>query len=486
MSTLDIRIVEPGVSKSAEIQSAVDAMNVNGGGEVWLKSGQYIIDSTVILKPGVTIKGIRPSLEFFKNCPDLGFRFIGGSVLKAANDNVECFAVNTGLYPIQVGGVSLSLHDLAFKGFRKVLTAGAHNQIGLGLSELRSLFVDGKNDAGATVTELAFDLVNPQHVRMDYIKCYSVKRGLRMASNHDGCQPGNSVVIDFYAYLDFGVQPDYGILLEVVDTGGTPRALNAVSFFRPQVNAFGLQKPLQGLNNALFKVKGLPTAPVTSCEFYGLDAEGGSDCAVLLENAFFTHLAIAVVVAAYNNYVLRLINGRNTYAVSMAPDVNVDMDAPSWPSMLVGFAKAPFKDRRPFGLYWDESTRATSLQFDINDHGYQQPETTGYLKSNHLNLADRIDVESNGRTLTPDAGGTIQVPNTSMVFFTLPNAITYEGLTFTFVKTSANAQPVVIQGTGGQTINGQINNSEINAQYDTLTVRAVGGNWIITAKQVAP
>jgi hypothetical protein len=307
-----------------------------------------------------------------------------------------------------------------------------------------------------------------------------------MASNHDGCQPGNSVVIDFYAYLDFGVQPDYGIMLEVVDTGSTPRTLNAISFFRPQVNAFGLQRPPQGLNNALIKVKGIPAAPVTSCEFYGLDAEGGSDCAVMLENAFFTHVVIAVVVAAYNNYVLRLKNGRNTYAVSMVPDVNVDMDAPSWPSMLVGFAKTPFKDRRPFGFYWDESTRSTSLQFDLNDHGYQQPENTGYLKSNRLNIADQIDGESAGRTLMPGIGGTIQVPNITTVTFTLPDANTYEGLTFTFVKTSANAQPVIIQGMVGQTINGKALNSEIKAQYDTITARAIGGIWIITAKQIAP
>ena len=478
MTTLDILVIEPGISKSQEIQAAIDKLHAQGGGEIWLKNGEYVIDSVLEPKNGVTIKGIRPALDFFGICPDLGFRLVGGSVLKAAADNIECFALNTSPDPAVDRGISVSISNLGFKGFRKILTAGARNSTGLGLSELRNLFIDGTNDTGTTVTELAFDLVNPQHVKMDHIKCYSVKRGLRMSANHDNCQPGNSVVIDFYAYLEFGVQPDYGILLEVVDTGVSPRALNVISFFRPQINAFGIQAPPPGsARNALIKAKGLPSAPVAGCEFYGLDAEGDTDCAVWLKYTLFTHITIAKVTQ--NNVGLCLESGRYTHAVSLMPDVNIEMDKESWPSTLSGFAKTPFADRQPFGYYWDETNRSTRLQFDQRDYRWTHKENSGTIKPKDLGLADQVISREFGGSLSPNNAGTVQVPNLTPVTFTLPDATLCTGISYTFVKTTANTQPISIQGRGGQTINGQLINSDLDSAYKSLMLRSVGTEWVI-------
>lgn len=483
MKNLDIVVVEPGSNKGSEIQSAINLLFDNGGGEVWLKNGLYDIEASIELRSGVSITGVRPNLEFTKNCPDLGFEFVGGSILKGVNSDIECFMVNTEADPSVAGrGVSLSLSNLGFSGFRKVLTAGARNHIGLGLSELRSLFVDGTSN-GTSVTELAFDLINCQHVRMDHIKCYNVKRGLRFAAYHDECQPGNSVVTDFYAYLDASNPPEYGVLLEAIEASVTPRSLNLISFIRPQVNWFGTGAINNGVQETtLFWLKGTERAPIFACEFHGLNAEGNVDCAIKLESTRSIHVSISSILSSVKTGIC-LRDASYSHLVSLIPNVSIDSDRISWPSQLSGFIKDQ-STLMPMGFYWNDAERSAVAQFDQTNRNLSHQENSGTLQSNSLAVSERVSTFSVSRTLAASDTGVIQIQNSSTATYTLPDATASEGMLFRFVKTTNNSMPVTVASSNSQLINGLEQNSEITSLYDTITVQALQGSWVIVSRNI--
>lgn len=85
-------------------------------------------------------------------------------------------------------------------------------------------------------------------------------------------------------------------------------------------------------------------------------------------------------------------------------------------------------------------------------------------------------------TLTEENLGLNVVSNTAAVSLTLPAAADVEGGEFTFVKDTAAAFAVTLVGT----INGGANNSSIDAQYDTLTLKSTGAEYVIVASIIAP
>jgi hypothetical protein len=70
-------------------------------------------------------------------------------------------------------------------------------------------------------------------------------------------------------------------------------------------------------------------------------------------------------------------------------------------------------------------------------------------------------------------------PNGSNMTLNLPSAATCPGRTYVVFKISNNPKSVVITPVTGEFIDGAINNSNITAQYMSLTVISNGVGWYI-------
>lgn len=64
---------------------------------------------------------------------------------------------------------------------------------------------------------------------------------------------------------------------------------------------------------------------------------------------------------------------------------------------------------------------------------------------------------------------------------TLPTAIGFTGLTYTFVKTDATFSTITIDGNAAETINSAATTT-LNTQNETLTIMSNGTNWIILSR----
>lgn len=85
-------------------------------------------------------------------------------------------------------------------------------------------------------------------------------------------------------------------------------------------------------------------------------------------------------------------------------------------------------------------------------------------------------------TVRPDESGLFLVNNSGAINVTLPDpAVVGGGWGCRFVKTSNNSHAVTLVGT----IDGASNNSEMNAQYDSMHVRSTGSDYVICSKKIS-
>lgn len=66
------------------------------------------------------------------------------------------------------------------------------------------------------------------------------------------------------------------------------------------------------------------------------------------------------------------------------------------------------------------------------------------------------------------------------ITLTLPLAGQFKGRTFVISKLDGSANAVTIDGNGSETINGATT-YVLNNQYDSVTIRSTGSEWLITA-----
>ena len=115
--------------------------------------------------------------------------------------------------------------------------------------------------------------------------------------------------------------------------------------------------------------------------------------------------------------------------------------------------------------------------------------STGHLDkvpANHLSSFRKITAKGQGAaTLTVAEAGIIVVSNTGTMTLTLPTAAAASGLEYTFVKATADAAAITIDGSGDETINGSANFAACDAQFDTVTIVSNGTTWYITHKIIA-
>jgi hypothetical protein len=485
-----------GTADNVQIQAAIDALTTSGG-KVVLSEGVFNIAATITLKSGVTIEGVRPQLTFTDGvAPDLNFEITGGTILQAVTYTYPCFSANTDDSPETDVGVSCAVRDLGIKAFQKAISAGALNHYGLAMSHLSNIFVDGKDSGGTTRTELAFEFINPQHIRGDHLYCYSVEKAMLIQSYHDTSEPGNSVFTDFYAYLKYGVQPTYGIQIEAKDTGGaSPKSINYITMLRPQVNCFGLTAPdpVDSEGNALIKLVGFEDggsgsnvdAYPNSCSLYDSDAEGDTDYSIHLINTRKCRVNMAGSGGTPNVH-LKMENAKYSVISSTIPDAVVAADANTSPSSIGGLISS-FSDRAVQGMVYYASTPEFRLYGDNVASKYLSfPIGTSTIKPVTLSLSKQVYARTGTATLGKDRGGFIPVANTAAITLTLPTAVGFSGLEYTFKKTTSDAYAITLDGNSSETIDGAATNAEMDAQYDTMTIVSDGSNWLITNKIIAP
>ena len=97
----------------------------------------------------------------------------------------------------------------------------------------------------------------------------------------------------------------------------------------------------------------------------------------------------------------------------------------------------------------------------------------------------QIKTDTAAATLTPEDSGTIFLANTGNITVTLPPAAACTGIELVFVKTTANANAVTIDGFSSETINGSANYASIDAQYDSATLVCNGTTWFIQDSQIS-
>jgi len=148
----------------------------------------------------------------------------------------------------------------------------------------------------------------------------------------------------------------------------------------------------------------------------------------------------------------------------------------------------------PIGLYWLGSAGMyLRSDYTTTDRYLLFPNSGNHWSGGNVGFAQRVTVYNDGANpLTIGALGYVMCGNTGNVTFVLPaaatayNTTTSSGASFTFVKTTANSYAITLDGNGSETINGAATNSEIDAQWDFLTITSNGSNWVITNKNISP
>lgn len=102
----------------------------------------------------------------------------------------------------------------------------------------------------------------------------------------------------------------------------------------------------------------------------------------------------------------------------------------------------------------------------------------------HSNVVTKVNadtpytVAASDRVILCDtSGGVIELD--------LPAVAGVTGMILTIKKTTADATVVTLDGDGAEEIDGAVNNTEIDAQWDTLTIYCDGTQWLIIAHKIA-
>lgn len=113
--------------------------------------------------------------------------------------------------------------------------------------------------------------------------------------------------------------------------------------------------------------------------------------------------------------------------------------------------------------------------------------TVTYVPAQHLGALRTITnkTQASSVTLTQAEAGIVTIANTSTMTVNLPAAASSAGVTYTFIKTTADAQIITIDANSSETINGATTFTSLDAQHDSVTIACNGSAWYITAKNIA-
>jgi Pectate lyase superfamily protein len=471
----------------ASIQQAIDAASSAGGGTIYIPEGIYLLSAPLVLsdRHGVTLLGSRPAPAFTQVCPDLGGSISTGTWLRpvslGATNGIE---LNTDAHPSQTGAISnAAILNIGFYCFAECIKGGGYNRHSFGFGRLQDLLFVGKN--GATVhTQHALDLANFQHTQINYVKAWDCMEPFRFSANSSTCSPGNSVVIEPYAYMNQQSSGNFGIGL-FAESGS--QALNAITIIRPQVNWFQATAPGSGKANIVLSGAG-GSATVSNCSLYDCDTEGPNDAHIKCVNTANIYLGIGSVTP--NATASVLLTNHSGVIVSASPDVTIKAtdDASAVSTVATGRIKQMLGIPLS-GFRYEQASHAYVLAVGHNNRCITLPENTSETCARLTNmqivegLTEFVGSGNHG-TLARSAAGTILVNcnhTTNPFTFYLPpiDSLTY-GIEYEFIFKSTNGGACQIRCNAGNTVEGNAG-YDLAVQWQKVRLKACNDNvtWVV-------
>jgi hypothetical protein len=93
--------------------------------------------------------------------------------------------------------------------------------------------------------------------------------------------------------------------------------------------------------------------------------------------------------------------------------------------------------------------------------------------------------DDDGLALTAADAGTVFIANTGAMSVLLPAVANTAGVAYTFVKTTADAEIITIDGAASELINAATTFASLDAADDSVTVASNGTKWWVIRKQIA-
>lgn len=477
-----------GVADSrAPIQEAIDAAASTGGGTVYLPEGIYLLNSPLVLsdKHGVTLLGTRPAPALTQVCPDLAASISTGTWLRpvtlGATNGIE---VNTDANPAQDDAVSnAAIINIGFYCFAECIKGGAYNRLSFGFGRLQDLFFVGKH--GSTLcSRHALNLRNFQHTQINHVKAWDCLEPFRFAAAHSTCSPGNSVLIEPYAYMNQQINGNYGIGL-LAESGSQP--LNALTIIRPQVNWFQAAAPRTGKANIKLSGAG-GIATVVNCGLYDCDLEGPNDAHIECTNTANIYLGIATVTT--NATASIVLANHSGIIVSATPDVTINAtdDASAQRTVVMGRIKQMIGRHLP-GFRYEQASYSFVSAFAHNGRYITLAENTAENCARLVNmqLVEKMtEISGNGYqgTLGGEVAGTIFVTcnhamNPVVLYLPAISALTH-GIEFEFILKYTLGAACQIRCSGSEKIENSIGYA-LTARWQKVRVKACNDDatWIV-------
>jgi hypothetical protein len=340
------------------IQAAINAANAAGGGEVFLPTGTYKLTASLILKNGVTLRGVYP----------------GASTIQPNYWDLD--TVNTGTVITYPGGIALTqdltgntygpqsalhgvkIESLGFNNVETVIRCGGTNIHGLSASVVRDILA-------SNVTGLAFDFVNIMNSHFANLRARCIQ-GIRVASDNDysigtnnDLQPGNSVFTDLYFGIMLGGEALPSFHLQVVPHGGYETNLNLCTFVRVQTNRLYLTGTSSGAH--IYLDGATAYAGINCMTLEGLDLEGQAQYHI--NSNWCNSTKIHTSLLTENNYTAKF---RNSSMITLESNnvLKLDIDASNSAIVLVGSMDGLIGSggKYPLGVYVDRTVNNDALQ----------------------------------------------------------------------------------------------------------------------------
>lgn len=223
---------------------------------------------------------------------------------------------------------------------------------------------------------------------------------------------------------------------------------------------------------------------ISSLIFAGMDDGGAGEAEVIFSHidVVATDVSAASEDADLKFYVMRA--GTSKLSLAIDSDVN---------GILIGDGALAggsiVSSNGAFDLILETNSGTNSGAITITDGANGDiaitPNGTGQVQLTAPTYGQYTAGADGAAVLTVAMCGLYTIPNTVARTLTLPAAATSAGVWYTIKKTTADAAAVTIDGSGAETIDGAATNTEVDAQYDSITIVCDGSNWHIVSKKIA-
>lgn len=471
---------------TAAIQAAIDAAFTAGGGQVFIPAGTYLLSASLVLKNGVSIKGVYPGvipddLQVWDN----GWTVSTGTIITYPSGTVFIQDPDAVVGPTSaISGVIIE--SIGFDDVSSIITTGKSSTFGLCGSVIRDII-------GSNITGVALDFINSMHITVSNIKCAPVHQLLRITCDFNTdlieCNPGNSYFTNMYGWISASGQAEASIHIRSLDTLGNGNPMGGLNLTHMQINRFdsiaktGYHILVEGAS---------ATTVIYGTILDDLDLEGPSIARVYLTNASATLINQMVgqtsgahAVSAYD-IVCR--SSGYTHITNTSAPLTLDYDDPSQPTFFSGALESVAGGKYPMGIwYTGGATNEGLLNFSNYGHSPIVGGTEYTMPIAYPSFASGGGIREKVTNWDADLDmpvyfmGIITLSKAGNQAITLPDAATCKGQPCIFKKTGASGTATLTPA-GAQTIDGASSNIWLDTQYKYIAIQSDGANWLIVSK----